>query len=391
MEAHMTRCRFSRRDERGFVTIAVFVVFLLLMSLASAGVVYSALDVKSTSYFDTGNQAFAAAESGIIDAISAINASGVVNFQNDVANRWSTVYGSSTKTMNGFPSLQYQVTVATSTTSPANQGSFTVTGMAPLSAKRVLKVGVRRSGFSGARGAIYLASDGVQSQFTGNAFSVDGNDHDSSGALVSTGPIVPGIATHSSSAASAVTNSLSDTQKDNVKGQGFSLSPLTPSVLGTGGATVDDLDQITANILSLGGVVTDGGSNFNGNQTMGTLTSPQITHLTADTVKVNGNLSGAGIMIVDGSLKISGTIDYIGWILVRGDTIINAEGDADDETLVLGNATIQGSLWTGHLQIKVGGSAIVNYCEACLQLADGMSTTGTLPRPIVVSSWQEVL
>jgi hypothetical protein len=99
-------------------------------------------------------------------------------------------------------------------------------------------------------------------------------------------------------------------------------------------------------------------------------------------------------MIVDGSIVINGSLDFVGWIIVRGETIIN-DGTTDgttDTTTTLGNATIQGSLWTGDLVVKVGGSAILNFCEFCINLVDDVpqSGTGYLPRAMIMTSWAEV-
>ena len=71
--------------------------------------------------------------------------------------------------------------------------------------------------------------------------------------------------------------------------------------------------------------------------------------------------------------------------------MINVPGDEDDDTTVLGNSPILGSLWTGNLIIKVGGSAIVDYCNTCLQMVDGMNGGNSMPRPMKVLSWQEEL
>jgi hypothetical protein len=377
------------RDERGFVLVATAIAFLLLLTLAGAGMVYSTIDLKSTSHYDTGNQAFAAAESGVLHALSSMNNAGVIDFQGDVVQRWSTVYGTGEKSMPGYSSISYQVAVEADAGDPSQGGTIISTGLAPLGARRTVRVGVRRGGFTGARGAIYLAADAVTSQFNGNAFDVDGNDYNVNGTPNAGGPVMPGIATRNDTVSGGVINSLNTQQKDNVKGMGFSLDPLTPSVIPSGGPSVDDLDQIAANFLSRAGVVTSNSRNLGGNQTLGTVANPQITHLTNSSVTIAGNLTGAGVIIADGSIRITGTIEFIGWIIVRGETTIDVV--SNDQTILLGNATIYGSLWTGDLRITVGGSAMVGYCQACIQLVDGMDNVGTTPRPMTVTSWSEVL
>ena len=380
-----------RGNERGYALLSVCLMLLIMLTVGTATTVYTTLDLRSTAHYDTGNRAFAAAEAGILHALSTMNATGAVDFDQDVVQRWLSLYGSATKTLPGLPALSYAVTVASDPAAPNSDGTITSTGRAPLEARRSIVVSVRKGAFTGAPGAIYLASDTVTSQFTGNAFDVNGNDHDIFGDPVPGGPVKPGIATRNDAVNSAVANSLNDSQKDNVQGLGFQLSPLTPSVLPTSGPSVADLDQIVAHLVGLAGAVTTGQSNFSGNSTFGSVASPQVTHMTNDDVALNGNSSGAGVLIVDGSVTISGTFDFVGWIIVRGATVINS-APSDDSTFVLGSATVLGSLWTGHLDIKVGGSAIVDYCDACMRMVDTMdSVNGATPRPMQVVAWQEVL
>jgi Tfp pilus assembly protein PilX len=383
----------SLRGESGSALLTVTFLLLMVLTLGAASVLYTTLDLRSTSHYDTGNRAFAAAEAGVLHALSTINATGVVQFNTDIVNRWSSLYGSATNSIPGVPNASYQVTVAANAANPAGAGTITATGFAPLNARRSIVVNVAKSGFTGSPGAIYLAADSnVNSQFSGNAFSVDGNDHTTSGTANPSGPVKPGISTRDDTVSNEVVGSLNNQQKDNVQGLGFSMSPLTPSVLPTGGPSVDDLDNIVNHLLSLPGVQTTGSKNFNGNNTFGTVASPVVTHMTNDNVTLNGSAQGAGVLVVDGALTINGTLDFVGWIIVRGATTINQTGDTADQTDVLGNATVLGSLWTGDLNIKVGGSAIVDYCDACMRLVDGMDpTNGATPKPMRVVSWGEVL
>ncbi|MFQ5665057.1 MAG: PilX N-terminal domain-containing pilus assembly protein [Candidatus Binatia bacterium] len=390
-----TRRQGALRGQNGFALISSFLLLVLLLTLGGSALFVSALDLRSSAHYRTGNQAFFAAESGLLHALSTMNERGVQSFQEvAAAQTWNVLYGSALKTMPNFPQYSYEVTVAANATDPVNLGTITVTGSAPLQARRVLRVSLVRSGAVGAPGALYLAADTVDSvTFTGNAFGIDGNDHTVLGAASPTGPVTPGIATRNDGVTSAVTSGLSNQQKDNVQGLGFSFDPLTPSVRTTGGPGVDDLDQLVTSVLTNAStVVTSARRNFNGNDTFGTLATPQVTHMTNGSVRLNGNATGVGVLITDGSLTINGTLNFVGWIIVRGDTMINGTGGPDDDTIVLGNATILGSLWTGHLQIKVGGSAIIDYCDACLHIADpaGGNPIGNVPRPMRVVSWQEL-
>ncbi len=375
---------------RGSAMVATLLLLVMLAAVGGASMLFSAVDLKATSHYATGNQALYTAESGIQHALSSMNVIGVLNFNNDVVQRWNALYGDGTKTVPGYSMYSYQVTVAANAADPMNLGTITSTGSAPLQAQRTVRVVVRRTGIGAGTGAIHLAADTVTSQFDGNSFLVDGNDHDQFGTLKAGGIARPGISTRNDAVTSTVTNSLSSTQMDNIQGAGFSLNPLTPSVLTTGGPSTDDLNRMYNEITTVPGVYNDNSNVFNNGttSTFGTLASPQITRLTNTDVTVNGNITGAGILIADGSVNIKGTIDFIGWIIVRGSTIIHTQ--TADGTTVLGNAVIRGSLWTADFDVQVGGSALVQFCEECLSLMENAGTGGTIPRPMQVTSWSEL-
>lgn len=388
------------RCERGSALVATLLILVLMLSMGTAAQLYSVFDLRSTTHYATGNQAFYAAESGILRALNTINTMGVVDFNTDVVQRWNTVFTPNPQTLPGFGQFAYSVTVAADPLQPAARGVITANGTAPANSSRVLRAAVKRNAGSDGRGAIYLAADAVDTRFTGNAFEVNGNDHDQFGGLVPGGIVEPGIATRNDTVTSGVKNSLNDQQKDNVLGLDFTLVPLNPSVVTVNGPSVADLDRIVDQILTRNpNVVNVGNSNINGNVTFGTVANPQITRMTASEVKLhaNGNASGAGILIVDGSIIINGTLDFVGWIIVLGDTVINGSGGAGqgtggiDETTVQGSATILGSLWTGDLSVRVGGSAIVDYCQFCMTLADGAGVGGNIPGTMQVVYWEEVL
>lgn len=377
--------------EKGFALASMMMLLLLLFTVGAAASLYTVIELKSNNHYNTGNQALYAAEAGALHALSAMNQTGVMNFANDVVNRWDQLLGSAVQPLVGFPQFTFSATVGADPVSPADRGWITATGWAPYQARRVIRIGVKRGAIGRGIGAIYLAADSISPSFSGNAFEIDGNDHDAYGRLTG-GTTAPGIATRNNTVAGAVKNALNTQQQDNVRGAEFSLSPLNPSVVATGGPSATDVSRIVNTILNDPRFVRNNSSRINGNVTFGTLQSPQITYMTASdvTIHANGNASGAGILIVDGSLTINGNLNFVGWVIVRGSTTISGPA-SDDETNLLGNATIMGSLWTSHMTIRVGGSAIADFCESCLNLIVPPSGGGYMPKAMVVTSWQEVL
>jgi len=197
---------------------------------------------------------------------------------------------------------------------PANDGRFVATANGTEGVKNIVVATVTRTNIpSTAPGAIYLVNDApTDSIFNGNAFGVDGNDHHYTGGM-GTAPPVPGISTRNATNATEAINSLTSDQKDNVTGLGFSTGPpVVPSVWTSPAApslTQAEPDHHGHPRASRqpAGPADDNSSNINGNQTYGTPASPQITHLTGNNVKMNGNATGCGIMIVEGDSRSSET------------------------------------------------------------------------------------
>ncbi|MFQ5666772.1 MAG: hypothetical protein ACE5I7_10120, partial [Candidatus Binatia bacterium] len=170
----------SSFSQRGFALLSSFLLLILLLVAGAGSLLYATLELKSTVHYKTGNQALYAAESGVIDAMRAINTVGVIDFQKHVVNRWDTLFGLAVKAMPSDVNVKYQVTASADGNDPANRGALTVKGFAASQARRTIRVDLRKGNLA-VPGAIYLANDQTDSTFSGNAFDVDGNDHDTNG------------------------------------------------------------------------------------------------------------------------------------------------------------------------------------------------------------------
>jgi cytoskeletal protein CcmA (bactofilin family) len=378
----------SVRSERGVTLVLTLLLLTVFLTLAAYGLQFSSLDWKIANNHTTGTQALNVAEAGLLHAMATMNRIGVTNFKDDIADRWQILFSPNPKSIPNLPQLTYQVQVAAGA-DPANTGTVTVTASGSSRSKRIVVARLRRSPLFDGRGALYLADDDADTTFSGAAFEIDGNDHDLAGALVPGGTVKPGIATRNDAVTSAVKSELNDIQVPCVRGLGYSTDPLSPSVVTGGGPGVADLNQIISDVLAQPGVQNVADSTINDGTTLGDCSHPQITHLTATSVKINGNVTACGIIIAEGSIEINGSSEFTGWIIVRGDTVVNAT--VTDDTEVLGNAMILGALWTGDLSVKIGGSAVIDYSSGGLQIADQIAGGGNpVPRPMVLTSWTEV-
>lgn len=219
-------------------------------------------------------------------------------------------------------------------------------------------------------GAVYLSSDDpANAIFNGNSFLIDGNDGRLDGSA-GTAPAVFGVATRTEANAQEVRDSLAATQRDNVIGRGYSPGPpIQPSVAATAGPSDAEISQLVADLLARPGTVTSGAATLNGNVTLGTQAAPQVTHLTGQgsgvTVSGNGNVSGAGVVIVEDALTVRGTLQFAGLVIVRGPVDLSA---------TTGYAIVSGSLWTPSVALAVGSSFMGRYSSDGLALAGSLAT-----------------
>jgi hypothetical protein len=379
-------------DQSGYALVATLLLLVAVLTLGTASLVHSAIDLKTSGYYRSGTVAMAAAESGVLHALSTINTRMVRNFEQDVVNRWNmstTLLGSEPREMPTGPRASYSVTVLAHPVDPLNFGVIRSVGEAARESYRAVRVTVRKNGLAGSPGAIYVANDSVSATFNGNSFEIDGNDQTALGAPASTDVTRPGIATRNDGVAETVTNALREGnngcgQRDQVRGLGYEESSCTPSVVTSPGPTPEQIDRMIDNILegNAGVVVPWYNRHINGNDVLGTPETPQITHVGGDVQVIgNGNASGAGILIVEGDFTINGGFDFWGWIVVRGNLTVS------------GSANVRGAIWTSGVQITASGSAAVSYCTECLDLADragyGSALGGNIPRTMMVVAWQQ--
>jgi hypothetical protein len=380
-----------RRNERGIIMVLALFTLSTLALVLTASLLVGRNSILATRNYRAASQVHFVAESGIVEALQRINGPGVVDFQKDVVNNWSTFWGSPTHTFAPLSGFGYSVTALASPTNPATAGFLVSTGTGTDGSRNTVVATVVRSDVPGAPpGAVYLATDAKSdTTFGGNSFLVDGNDHDYKGGPGPAAP-TPGVATRNATNTQEAIDSLSDGQKDNVTGYGYASGPpIVPSVLTVPWApSVSQMNDMISKLLALPGVVNVPDKQLGQHFDFGTEANPQITHFTADdiVIKGTGNVVGYGILIVDGNLTISGTLDWIGLVLVRGYTYVKKDVTLSTDTTVTGSATVYGSLWTQSFNFQIGGNAIVYYSSKALALANLASGGSVFPMPVKVTT-----
>ncbi|HEX7407465.1 MAG TPA: hypothetical protein VF515_07410 [Candidatus Binatia bacterium] len=389
--------------EQGFALLAVLLLLMLALTLGAGTLLYTLLDLKSAQHYETGNQAFAAAEAGLLDVINTIDTRGVVNFKTDVID--SHIISTLSTAVSGFPNVTYQVTGLVSGTDPATTGVVTVTGNALLSAQRVIQVNVKRGDFVAGPGALHLSNDSAVGSFSGNSMTIDGNnwlvtDLTPTAVLDQTWPARPAISTRNDTVTTQIVTALA--------GQG-TITGLesTPSVMTTAAASTADANRFINDILTANGAPSGCNQNNNkdypvgnvicvpqtqghkGNaESWGTMTNPQVTYVTDPNAKIAGGSvtsTGAGILIFgSNTIQFNGGFVFCGWVLFQNP---NPNGGIS----VGGNPSIYGTVWSPLNAFDSNGNITIKYSHNCLGEADSAGSGGgnNLPHPLQITSWSE--
>jgi hypothetical protein len=402
-------------NQHGLAMLSALLLLLLTLTLGSATLLYTLLDAKSTQHYKTGNQAFAAAEAGVLDVVNTVDTIRVVNFQNDVVN--SGIISTALKSITGFSGVSYQVTSLVSGANPATDGILTVKGKAQVSAERVLIIGLKRGELVGFPGALHLSNDTAAGSFAGNSMFIDGNNWTVTDLANNVSTVDNSLCLPAGSCPRPAISTRNDTVTAQVIAALAGLGTITglgsdPSVYTTAAASTADLlrfvnDILTANGAPAGCSGHTGNNDFwvpggngptgvhcvpltkgnQGNHTTpdfwGTLSVPNITYVTDQTARLAGGSSGAGILIFDGDVNFQGGFTYCGWVLFKNPS---ANG-----VTIGGNPTIYGEVWTPLPAFTGGGSITVKYSQDCMNKADnaGGNPGGNVPRPIVITSWAD--
>ncbi|HTL99740.1 MAG TPA: PilX N-terminal domain-containing pilus assembly protein [Candidatus Omnitrophota bacterium] len=216
-------------------------------------------------------------------------------------------------------------------------------------------------------GSVYTEG---QMTFNGNAFYIDGHDHNYTAPYDTVGGAapLPGISTPNDP--NAISSQLNGQQDDNVEGSGAD-----PSVQSSGVNL--DLQAMASEWSSMADITLSGNQTNPNTSTWGSVaTSPptlKIVHVAGD-LHISGNASGAGVLVIDGDFTLSGTFNWNGVVLCLQDVSVTGGGTAKQ---IVGALMVQGSV---NNDSNLNGNIKLLYSSAMI------SQLNTLTR-YEVSSW----
>ena len=216
--------------------------------------------------------------------------------------------------------------------------------------------------------AIYIDDPLANFDIDGNAFLFSGLDVNLLDHLANPdGEDKPAIGTPGDPA--VLKSQVRSAQEDNIEGVNGSLSIETVAEV--------DLDALVEAMRSQAGQVLPLSSSITGQDTLGTVASPEITYAKGD-LKISGGTSGCGILIVDGDLTIGGAFDFTGLIIANQSVTISGGGNVKNITgglLCLGSVDAAVSLtfdFNGNLEILYSSEAI-DYVRTSPALNGGLT------------------
>ena len=190
-------------------------------------------------------------------------------------------------------------------------------------------------------GSVYTESP---INFNGNAFYVDGHDHDA------------------------------DAPNDTIPGGTPVLGISTPNDPSVGPSTINlDLPALAAGWSQMSDITLPGPLNNPNTSGWGSVNDLKIVHITGD-LHISGNATGAGVLVIDGDFTLSGSFNWSGVVLCLGDLAITGGGTAKQ---VVGALMVQGTL---------NGNATVNGNIKTLYSSEMIAKLNALSQ-YEVSSW----
>jgi hypothetical protein len=194
----------------------------------------------------------------------------------------------------------------------------------------------------------------------GNAFLIDGHDHDADAPFDTLNLANPAPAILTRGGTSDI--SLSANQQDNVTGTGGDNSVIHSTF-------TYDFNQLWAQFSGMSDYSFTGPATWGSSTpSYGSLSIPKVTVVNGN-LSINGTWSGGGVLMVNGNLAMGGGCMFKGIVICTGDLTLSGGGPADVARIV-GSIIYNGTLVNNN---SAGGSARVFYSTEAINAAQTLA------------------
>jgi hypothetical protein len=239
--------------------------------------------------------------------------------------------------------------------------------------------------------ALTIIDDGDTSifstRFCGNAFIITGHDTKIDGSAGAQ-PTVAGIGVFNNASVNAVLSALhaNGVQDDNIQGVGS--NPSVVNVAAGSGLTFDTVESFADQMLLTANVIVPAGGS---GSSYGTNANPQVTYFRGD-CSIGGNTSGAGVLVVDGTLSVTGKFNFNGLILLTGKSGLFFDLSSRGNTNVHGSIIVcnpESSLNTVNAFTSIDFRGNINIYYSSEGLSKAWTAVNGAGKPTVIS-WRRI-
>lgn len=405
--------RTTLKNDRGIALVVVLAMMVILLSITGGALLLSGLNLKTASNLKSGGGAIHAADAGIQHALTVIPTGTTFSYST------STPVASSATSFNGYT---YTVTAINDSASTGGNTRAILTSAAtgPNSSKRTIKAYVGRSTTTWTPpGAVYIpgaSTSPVSFDPSGTSFTVTGNDTNYDNTSGSQ-PSLIGITSPTSSIITNVNNALnSDAKRQRVTGSGYAPGPPVIASVQTTSTSVD-VQTMATNFINQVTAVTCPPKCTNGLSTststcpttlptprpvpdpciLGTDAAPQVTYLKqgTDHIHLDGNVTGSGVLVVEGMAHIQGDFNFHGIIIQLAPATDADDVDESNKFFMQGNARLYGGLLLGpnnqDLRFKLKSTAAIRYSSTAINMVNTNWGSCCAPKAAKLIAWSEVM
>lgn len=361
-------------NERGVVLVIVLLIMPIMLIMTTSFLHLALTEHKIAHNYTNHTQAFYTAEGGLETARQQLK----------VTADWTTLLGTTVDCSAGLPgTCSYTIDQA-----EAERAVITATAQY-RNARRVQRAQYIKTELPIPPGGITSIGAPGSVGFNGNAFEIDGNnwvppqngnpEYQDNAAAACTTPVPKlGIAVQDVPAQIEVLVGLTAQQESNILGAGG-----TPSVGVDDTITHDQILELAAALESLAGYTYAPGAQVS-NGVIGTQNSPVVAVAEGDLTL--SATSGAGVLIVkNGVLKLSGSTQWVGLILLVGDNAKLETAGGGDKS-VYGSVIIAETSGASAEIASGGGNFKVKFSCDGLNVAD-LASSGRIAK---LAWWTEV-
>ena len=413
----MKRIKALCGNEQGVALVTVLLLVATLTILGTTVVIQTSTDLKIASNFETGREAFYAAEAGIEEGRARLRkyATGAIGDGHPTSTQWRAYIGTDVKAQGkGYDSenvmhvktsslqstLDYVVVIQHQTDDSGNilywgdadgdgtsersttpgQNIYLINSYGTFGTSvKTITAEVTRVPPITVPSALYVEDD---TSISGTSTYVSGNN-----ACGATGD-KPGIKTTDSEADDPITPNGNPTIEGNpaieYSGTDLDIQSMVNSVKDASdfSYTVDSVTHTADTVPGPGdgwGTPTSGATQ---NDPSSCSTGSIVHYDTQGTsVKLSGGTSGCGILVVEGDLELSGAFSWYGIIIATGSIRFTGGGPGDKNVTggILSGASVDADMDT-----TISGGVSIIYCSTAVE-------NQTQNAPLKMLSWREDL